>query len=305
MNILGNRRVLVLGSQQIAIDVIDFIQSVSFCGADDDGYVFPYLIGVVASDSDKDKGLYGQTVSEYCFENNIPCFNGKISTEMVKNLSPDIIFSVYYRNLLPKDIIEIPNMGCINLHPSLLPYDRGPAPVYWAIRNGNKFTGTTLHYIDSGMDTGDIIDLVRIKINEKTGFDLNVELMNKGLDLFSRNYFDIMRKVNNRKKQDDNIATCNIMFNDEMRYVDWSKSALEICNHIKAHTYPYAGSMTHYKGQKITLWNAEELKISRSGKGPGWFEGNENGIIIQTHTKPIKVTEYLTEYELPAKGRFV
>lgn len=63
--------------------------------------------------------------------------------------------------------------------------------------------------------------------------------------------------------------------------------------------------MTHYKGQKITLWNAEELKISRSGKGPGWFEGNENGIIIQTHTKPIKVTEYLTEYELPAKGRFV
>lgn len=304
MSALGNRRVLILGSQQIAIDVTDFVQNVSFCGADGDGYVFPYLVGVVSSDTDKDKDLYGQTLSEYCFKNNIPCFNGKINTEMIKNLSPDIIFSVYYRRLLSKEMIEIPNMGCINLHPSLLPYDRGPAPVYWAIRNGNKFTGTTLHYIDDGMDTGDIIDCVRIRTDGKTGFELNVELMNKGLEIFSRNYCDIMCKSNSRKKQDNNIATCNIMFDDEMRYIDWSKSALEICNHIRAHAHPYAGSMTYYKGQKVTLWSAEELKISRNGKGPGWFESNEGGIIVQTHTKPIKIIECLTEYELPSKGRF-
>lgn len=306
MSMLYNYRVLVLGSQQIAMDVIEFVRSISFCGGNGDGYVFPGLVGVIASDVDKDKELYGKTVAEYCFEEGIPCLSDKINANIIKKINPDIIFSIYYRKMISKDIINIPRMGCVNLHPSFLPFDRGPAPVYWAVRNGNSITGTTLHYVDEGMDTGDIIDRVKIKVGNMTGFELNKELMREGLLLFKKNYCDIMCGRNNRMPQHNTCdwPSCNIMYDNNMRYIDWSRSAEEIYNHIRAHARPYSGSIARHKDHEIVLWRAEIMNEYRNEKGPGYFETMGDKLIIQTRTKPIMIKEYVCEYGVPHRGRF-
>jgi len=305
---LIDRRILLFGSQKIAIDIINLIKKRKFCGMDMETYVYPELVGVITSDEERDRQGDNQLVSEYCFQQGIPsfCFEGKINTEIIKKMKPDIIFSVYYRKMIPKDVLSIPHMGCVNLHPSLLPKDRGPNPVYWCIRRGDKITGTTLHYMDEGMDTGDIIDQRQVRINNMAGFRLGEQLMKSGVDLFRSNYADIMCGKNDRMEQDSTYIapTCNILFNDLMRKINWTESAESIINHIRAHTRPYSGSIAENKnGGQTFLWKAEILHELRGNKGPGSYEIRNGDLIVQTYNSPIRVKDYTGE--IKPKGRFV
>ena len=154
-------RIVVFGCQKIAIDVIDFIRNGSeIVGIDDDGcIVCQKLIGVVTHDEYRDKLFSDESVEEYCSRNNVPSlrFDGKVKLDAIISWNPDIIFSIYYRKILPKEIIDLPKIGVINIHPADLPKNRGPNPTYWVVRRGDDYAFTTLHYIDEGMDTGDII----------------------------------------------------------------------------------------------------------------------------------------------------
>ena len=138
------------------------------------------IIGVVTN-PDKPKGrgmkMAYSPVKEYALEKNIAVYQpNKIKNnleflEEIKNMKPDIICVVAYGKILPKEILEIPRLGCINVHGSLLPKYRGAAPIQWAVLNGDKTTGITTMYMNEGMDTGDMIlkEEVEISPEETTG----------------------------------------------------------------------------------------------------------------------------------------
>ena len=138
------------------------------------------ILGVVTN-VDKPKGrgmkLIPTPVKEFAIEKNLKVFqpekvrNNQEFIQEIKNLNPDIICVVAYGKILPKEILDIPRLGCINVHGSLLPQYRGAAPIQWAVLNGDKVTGITTMYMDVGMDTGDMIlkEEVQIGDNETTG----------------------------------------------------------------------------------------------------------------------------------------
>ena len=130
----------------------------------------------VVTNVDKPKGrgmkMIATPVKEFAIEKNLPVFqpekvkkNEEFINE-IKSLNPDIICVVAYGKILPKEILDIPQYGCINVHASLLPKYRGAAPIQWSVLNGDKETGVTTMYMDIGMDTGDMILTEKVKIGE-------------------------------------------------------------------------------------------------------------------------------------------
>ena len=124
------------------------------------------IIGVVTNpDKPKGRGLkmMASPVKEFALEKNLKIYqpvkvkNNEEFINEIKDLKPDVICVVAYGKILPKDILEIPKYGCINVHASLLPKYRGAAPIQWAVINGEKTTGVTTMYMDEGMDTGDML----------------------------------------------------------------------------------------------------------------------------------------------------
>lgn len=148
----------------------------------------------VITNPDKPKGrgmkMIASPVKEYAINQNLPVYQPdrvKDNVEFIdkiKSLNPDLIVVVAYGKILPKEILNIPPYGCINVHASLLPKYRGAAPIQWAVINGDKETGITTMYMDEGMDTGDIIlkETVSIGEDETTG-----ELW----DRLSRNWWQV------------------------------------------------------------------------------------------------------------------
>ena len=138
------------------------------------------IIGVVTN-PDKPKGrgmkMVASPVKEFAISKNFKLYqpikvrNNDEFINEIKNLNPDLICVVAYGKILPKEILDIPKYGCINVHASLLPKYRGAAPIQWAILNGDKKTGVTTMYMSEGMDTGDMIlkEEVEIDENETTG----------------------------------------------------------------------------------------------------------------------------------------
>lgn len=133
------------------------------------------IVGVVTNpDRPKGRGMkmIASPVKEFAIQKNLPIYqplkvrkNEDFINE-IKLLNPDAICVVAYGKILPKEILEIPKKGCINVHGSLLPKYRGAAPIQWAVLNGDKTTGITTMYMDEGMDTGDMILKEEVEIGE-------------------------------------------------------------------------------------------------------------------------------------------
>jgi len=133
------------------------------------------IIGVLTNvDKPQGRGMKLQLseVKKYALEKELKVYQpekirkNKELLEEIKDLNPDVICVVAYGKLLPKEILEIPKYGCINVHASLLPKYRGAAPIQWAVLNGDKTTGVTTMYMDAGMDTGDMILKQEVTIGE-------------------------------------------------------------------------------------------------------------------------------------------
>lgn len=139
-------------------------------------YEAKHEILAVVTNPDRPKGrgmkMISTPVKQYAIEKNLKVIqpekirNNVEFIEEIKKLNPDVICVVAYGKILPKEILEIPTFGCINVHASLLPKYRGAAPIQWAILNGDKTTGVTTMYMDEGMDTGDIILKKEVSIND-------------------------------------------------------------------------------------------------------------------------------------------
>lgn len=177
--------------------------------------------------------------------------------EKIKKLAPDVICVVAYGTILPKEILEIPRYGCINVHASLLPQYRGAAPIQWAILNGDTTTGVTTMFMDQGMDTGDIIltEEVNIQEDETTG-ELWERLAKIGGKLLVKT-LEHMEKGNVTRKKQGKEFTMAPMLSKEIAKIDWqTKTAKEIKNLVRG-LNPIMGAFSYFKGKKIKFWKVD------------------------------------------------
>ncbi len=246
------------------------------------------IVGVVTN-VDKPKGrgmkMIASPVKEYALEKNLNIYqpekikNNEEFVEELKKLQPDVICVVAYGKILPKEILDIPSKGCINLHGSLLPKYRGAAPIQWAVLNGDKVTGVTTMYMDVGMDTGDMIlkEEVEIPEDETTG-----ELWEKLSVIGAKLLVKTLKQVENgeapRIPQGDDFSVAP-MLNKEMSKINWNeKTAREIKNLVRA-LNPIMGTYSFINGKKIKFWKVDISELNEE------FKKLENGTIVISNSK--------------------
>ena len=272
------------------------------------------IIGVVTN-PDKPKGrgmkMIASPVKEFALEKNIPVYqpikvrNNTEFIEEIKDLNPDVICVVAYGKILPKEILEIPKMGCINVHGSLLPKYRGAAPIQWAVLNGDKVTGITTMYMDEGMDTGDMILKQEVEIGEdETTGELWDRLSKIGGDLLVETLKQIKQGTAPRIKQakDYTIAP---MLDKEMAKIDWeNKTATEIKNLVRG-LNPIMGAYSYINGKKIKFWkvkyfgeeefcsikNFDKQKLYNIENGTILISNDKDGLYIKAKEGIISVIE--------------
>ena len=249
------------------------------------------IIGVVTNpDRPKGRGMkmIASPVKEYAVSKNIPIYqplkvkNNIEFIDEIKALNPDIICVVAYGRILPKEILEIPKYGCINVHGSLLPKYRGAAPIQWSVINGEEKTGITTMYMDVGMDTGDMIlkEEVEIGKDETTG-ELWDRLSKIGGELLVKTIKLIEQGKAPREKQNEDFSMAP-MLNKEIAIIDWeNKKAIEIKNLVRG-LNPIMGAYTFVNDKKIKLWkvNVIENKEFTQLYGEELLNKAKNGDII-------------------------
>ena len=232
-------------------------------------YEAKYNIVGVVTNPDRPKGrgmkMIASPVKEYALEKHLEVYqpekvrNNEEFLNTVKKINPDLICVVAYGKILPKELLEIPKMGCINVHGSLLPKYRGAAPIQWAVLNGDKKTGITTMYMNEGMDTGDMIlkEEVQIGKNETTG-ELWERLSKIGAKLLVETVEKIEDGTAPREKQPEDF-TMAPMLHKEMANIDWdNKDATQIKNLVRG-LNPIMGAYTYLNGKKIKFWKVEKL----------------------------------------------
>lgn len=174
----------------------------------------------------------------------------------LKETAPDMIVTAAFGQILSKEILDMPPMGCINVHASLLPQYRGAAPIQWAIIKGETKTGVTIMYMNEGLDTGDIISSEEVDIGEDTtGGELYETLAETGARLLSRTLKSIIDGSANRIRQDENRASYYPPLTKELAEIDWKKSASDIRNLVRA-LDPVMGACAHVGDERIKIWRA-------------------------------------------------
>lgn len=214
------------------------------------------------------------------------------SIEYIKSLSPDLIITASYGQILPKPILESARIAAINIHASLLPKYRGAAPIHRAIMNGENKTGITLMHMDVGLDTGDIIDMVDIDIldSDTTG-NLYEKLSRLGAEVLMSNVEKLRMGLAKRIPQNHEQCSYASMLTKEEERVDWNVSNKCIVNQIRAFN-PSPGMFTQFKGQNLKIWKATTLKSECEGTIPGCIlSASKKGLEVATKEGSILIKE--------------
>ena len=259
-------------------------------------------VALVVTNPDKPKGrgmkLIPSDVKKYAIEQNLEVVqpvkvrNNPEFVEQLKDINPDVICVVAYGKIIPKEILDIPRLGCINVHGSLLPKYRGAAPIQWAVLNGDKKTGITTMFMDGGMDTGDMInkEVVQIGDDETTG-ELWDRLSIIGAKLLVKTLKDLENGTYKREKQGDDFTVAP-MIKKEMAKIDWkNQTSSEIKNLVRG-LNPFMGAFSFLNDKKIKIWKVEKLN-DKPEKEPGTVlvSDSKAGLVIATKDGAVSVLE--------------
>ena len=229
---------------------------------------------LVVSKPDKEVGrkrvIEYTPVKKAALENNIQVFQPdkvKNDFEIIKKLKPDIIITCAFGEIISEEILNIPRLGALNVHASLLPKYRGSSPIQASLLNGDDVTGVTLMYMDKGMDTGDIIKQREIVIDEE---DNVLSLSNKmaivGKELLEEELPLIMEGKNSRVKQNNEEATYTKMINREDEKLDFNESYMKVFNKIRAFSpFPLAYFVLDGVEIKVIKASCRENEDSKAG----------------------------------------
>jgi methionyl-tRNA formyltransferase len=217
----------------------------------------------------------------------------------LRKYEPDIIALTAYGKILPGRIINLPPLGTLNVHGSLLPKYRGAAPIQWALINGEIETGITIMQMDEGMDTGDILLQEKLAIShEDTAGSLSVKMADLGGETLGA-ALDLLR-ANKLKptKQDNNLASLAPLLNKEDGLVNWSHSALQISCQIRG-LDPWPTTYTTLSGKRLRLFSPEVVDkdlCQGPNSEPGLvFTADRNGLLITTGEGCLLIKEIQAE----------
>ena len=219
---------------------------------------------------------------------------------LLSALHPDVIVVVAYGRILPKEILDLPPLGCINVHGSLLPKYRGSAPIQWAVLNGDAVTGVSTMYLCEKMDAGDVIFTAETEIGEKeTSGELFDRLMLLGAELLHRTLTAIADGTAPRIPQDESLASYTARLDKTMSAIEWNRSPREIIKWIYG-LQPWPVATTEICGGVFRVFSAEYSPM-RTAKAPGSIVGaGKEGIAFACADGQ---TLLVTELQAPGKKR--
>ena len=255
------------------------------------------VVGVV-SQPDKLVGrhqvLTNTPVKELALKYNIPVLQPvKIREEYqeVLDLKPDMIITCAYGQIIPKEVLDYPKYGCINVHASLLPKYRGGAPIHKAIIDGCDKTGVTIMYMDVGMDTGDMISQKEIPILEDDNLEsVHDKLSVLGRDLLLETLPHIMDGTNTRTPQKEEDATFAYNIKREEEHIDFTKSSREVFNLIRGLS-PIPCANAILDGNEMKIYSCKIIPQSRLGECGEIIDITKEGIVVKTGDGAVVLTE--------------
>ena len=284
------KKIVFMGTPDIAVPSLKALV--------ENGFDIPLVI----TQPDKPKGR-GQAVQfppvkEYALTAGLEVYqpekikNNTEVMEKLKSISPDFFAVVAYGKILPQVVLDIPKTAPINVHFSLLPKYRGPAPVNWASMNGEEETGVDTMLMDAGMDTGDILLTAKTHILKKNAGELADELAVTGAELLIKtlNEFDSIIPV----KQDNNKAVKAPMMSKEMGLIDWSNNAVNIERMVRAFT-PWPASYSMLDNKKVKIFKSEVAEICHNAVAGTVIDIEKDSFTIACGNNALKIFELQLE----------
>jgi methionyl-tRNA formyltransferase len=247
-------KVLLFTSQDIGNDVFAYLHS----RHDID-------LVVVTQRTRRDE-IYGYRATlDLCVEKGVEVHTPKALDEAflskVEQLAPDLVICAYYPRIFPRRLIELPPLGCINVHPGLLPDYRGTFPTPWCILNNETEIGVTLHVMDEGIDTGDVLVQRSYPIGpDETGHELYRRAMKLCADLLIENFDALLRKAIQPRPQAPGGSYYNRIA--PQYRIDWHQPRSEIRNQIRVHAKPYFPAFSFLMNKCITINKASFIELA-------------------------------------------
>lgn len=261
------KRIIYMGTPDFAVDSLQALY-------DDDRYE----VVAVVSQPDRPVGRKGTLtpppVKEKALELGLPVLQPEQikdpeAIREIQDYQPDLIVTAAYGQILPKDLLDLPEYGAINVHASLLPRFRGAAPIHYALLEGDSETGVTIMYMVEELDAGDMLAVDRIPIDDQDDMgQLFEKLAQVGANLLIDTLPDLFSGSIQRKAQDEALVTYAPAISKADEAIDWQAPASSIVNKIKALS-PEPGSFTWINGDRFKVWSAELADISNDGLAAG------------------------------------
>ena len=220
-------------------------------------------------------------------------FREDADVETLRELKPDVVAVVAYGRILPQRVLDIPSLGCINIHASILPSYRGSAPYQWAVLDGQKETGVTAMYLCREMDAGDMIDVSKTPIGEnETAGELLDRLAVLGADLLSKTLSSIERGESTRTAQDSEKATYAPMLDKSMCPIDFTKTAQQVHNQVRG-LHPWPVATMELQGQRFKI---HQTVITEGSGAPGEILGlTKTGLKVACGTGAVEIRSLQAE----------
>lgn len=289
-------RAVFMGTPAFAVDTLKKLL--------DSGIQVPLVLTQPDKPNKRGKKIVHTPIKELALELGIPVLqptdlNDPQLHDTLRSTEADFFVVVAYGRVLPKEMLEIPKYGSINVHASLLPKYRGAAPLHWAVLNGEKESGVTTMLMDEGLDTGDILMQKKTPIPEDmTIGELHDALALSGAELLVETLEKFARGEIEPKAQNHEIATVTTLIDRETGRISWEDSAEKIHDQIRG-TTPYPGAFSMLDEKRIKLFSSTVAERESVGEPGEILDTGKQGILVQTG----KGTVLIKEIQLPGKKR--
>lgn len=261
---------------------------------------------VITHKDDPGEEMWFPSVEGLAREKRIPVLTpldvGEVPVaQYIEEKKPDLILSVFYRQIIPRAILDIPRIAAVNLHPAMLPRYRGRASLNWAIINGEKSTGVTLHHMSEKPDAGDIICQREFEISPEDNIEtIYGKTVKTSLQLLKEHIPIILANSAPRVPQDESLVSHFGRRRPEDGRIDWRREAKEIVNLVRGVTHPFPGAFSSVAGKKILIWEATSTD---KGAPPGVITRCRNGAFgVGTGSGTLLVKRAQVEGEMECEG---
>jgi methionyl-tRNA formyltransferase len=285
---MSDTRVIIFGCQAISIEILRYLSNL------DNVKIIKLFTYEVPSDVSRGQESIIDVAKEMKINISSPSRISKAIVDEIIDLKPDLIISAYYRKIFPKELINIARLGIINIHPSVLPNYRGPVPTAWAILNGENEFGITIHQVDSGIDTGNILVQKKYNISDdETGYELYLRAMSLGAKLFIENFDDIVAGI--IKPQTQKLGGSYFGKLKNRVLINWKDSGKNIRNQVRVRARPYNPIETILENKyffinKVTILNNMSTPVQVPGKI--LKVNNDDSFIVSCADGALHIEEY-------------